>query len=205
MLRFITRHIFTGLITILPVLLTLYLIYWFIVSTELMLGELLRFVLPETLYWPGMGVMAGLVLVFLIGLLMHIYVVQRLFEKAEHLLFQAPLIKSVYRAIRDFFQFFSPSREKEFEQVVAVTFGNGMQVIGFVTQTSSDYLPKGLDNNEDSVLVYLPLSYMIGGYTILTPRSSIQLLDMSMEEAMRFTLTAGVTGHSSESSPPVKR
>ncbi|MDH5358120.1 MAG: DUF502 domain-containing protein [Gammaproteobacteria bacterium] len=203
MLRFVTRHIFTGLITILPVLLTLYLIYWFIVSTELMLGELLRFVLPETLYWPGMGVMAGLALVFFIGLLMHIYVVQRLFEKAEQLLYQTPLIKSVYRAIRDFFQFFSPSKDKEFEQVVAVTFDNGMQVIGFVTQVTPEYLPKGLNNDGDSVLVYLPLSYMIGGYTILVPRKSVRILDMSMEEAMRFTLTAGVTGHSPESSPPL--
>jgi uncharacterized membrane protein len=38
------------------------------------------------------------------------------------------------------------------------------------------------------------LSYMIGGYTVLIPRSSVRPLDMSMEEALRFTLTAGVTG-----------
>ncbi|MDH5470579.1 MAG: hypothetical protein OEX75_08300, partial [Gammaproteobacteria bacterium] len=46
----------------------------------------------------------------------------------------------------------------------------------------------------DNVLVYLPLSYMIGGYAVLMPRSAIRPVDMSMEEAMRFTLTAGVTG-----------
>jgi uncharacterized membrane protein len=38
------------------------------------------------------------------------------------------------------------------------------------------------------------MSYMIGGYTVLMPRRAVQPLDMSMEEAMRFTLTAGVTG-----------
>lgn len=54
-------------------------------------------------------------------------------------------------------------------------------------------LPEGF-NDSDSVLVYLPLSYMIGGYTILVPKSAVTSLDMSMEEAMRFTLTAGVTG-----------
>jgi uncharacterized membrane protein len=55
-------------------------------------------------------------------------------------------------------------------------------------------LPEGF-RAEDSVLVYLPLSYMIGGYAVLIPRSAIRPVDMSMEEAMRFTLTAGVTGH----------
>ena len=203
MLRFITRHILTGLITVLPVLLTLYLLYWFIISTETVLGNIIGFILPDVLYWPGMGVIAGLAIVFLIGLLMHIYVVQRVFEKAEQLLFHMPLIKSVYRAIRDFFQFFSPSKEKEFEQVVAVTFDNGMQLIGFVTQANAENIPTGL-NGDDSVLVYLPLSYMIGGYTLLIPRKAIRTLDMSMEEAMRFTLTAGVTGDGYSSSPPAK-
>ncbi len=77
---------------------------------------------------------------------------------------------------------------------MSVTIGdNGMQVVGFVTQTLPEHLPEGF-REEESVLVYLPLSYMIGGYAVLMPRSAIRPLDMSMEEAMRFTLTAGVTG-----------
>ena len=68
-----------------------------------------------------------------------------------------------------------------------------MKVIGFVTQAIPDQLPEGF-REDDSVLVYLPLSYMIGGYAVLVPRSAIRPLDMSMEKAMRFTLTAGVTG-----------
>ena len=68
-----------------------------------------------------------------------------------------------------------------------------MQVIGFVTQAIPENLPEGF-REEDSILVYFPLSYMIGGYAVLVPRSTVRPLDMSMEEAMRFTLTAGVTG-----------
>jgi len=193
MLRFISRHIFTGLITILPVLLTVYLLYWFIVSTEAVLGDMIRILIPNTHYWPGMGVLAGLTIVFLIGLLMHIYVVQRLFAKTEQLLYHTPLIKTVYRAFRDFFQFFSASKNKEFEQVVSVKLDSGLQLVGFITQKNMEKLPEGF-NDDDSVLVYLPLSYMIGGYTILVPNASVTTLDMTMEEAMRFTLTAGVTG-----------
>ena len=194
MLKSMSKTLLTGFITILPVTLTLYLLYWLAVSAESVLGRLIRLVLPDHLYWPGMGVIAGLAAVFAVGLLMHAYVVQRLFAKGEQILYHLPLIKSVYRAIRDFFEYFSPARKKEFEQVVAVSFGDtGMQVIGFVTQALPENLPEDF-RAKDSVLVYLPLSYMIGGYAVLVPSSAIRPLDMNMEEAMRFTLTAGVTG-----------
>jgi uncharacterized membrane protein len=194
MLKSISKTLLTGFITLLPVVLTLYLLYWLAVSAESVLGRLIQLMLPQQLYWPGMGVIAGLAVVFAVGLLMHAYVVQRLFARGEQILYHLPLIKSVYRAIRDFFEYFSPAREKEFEQVVAVSFGDtGMQVIGFVTQALPENMPQDF-REKDSVLVYLPLSYMIGGYAVLVPCSAVRPLDMNMEEAMRFTLTAGVTG-----------
>ena len=194
MVRFISKHILTGLVTILPVALTLYLLYWLVVSAEAVMGSMIRLVVPEDMYWPGMGSVIGLIAVFLLGLLMHAYLVQRLFALGEQLLYRMPIVKSVYRAIRDFFDYFSLTAKNEFEQVVAVSIGDaGMEVVGFVTQASPERLPKDF-RGEDSILVYLPLSYMIGGYTVLIPRDAVRPLDMSMEEAMRFTLTAGVTG-----------
>ncbi|WP_236860757.1 hypothetical protein [Candidatus Reidiella endopervernicosa] len=44
------------------------------------------------------------------------------------------------------------------------------------------------------VLVYLPMSYMVGGYTVLVPKDELRPLQMSRDEAMRFVLTAGITG-----------
>ena len=194
MLKSISKTLLTGFVTILPVVLTLYLFYWLAVSAESVLGRMIRLMLPDHLYWPGMGVIAGLVVVFAVGLLMHAYVVQRLFARGEQVLYHLPLIKTIYRSIRDFFEYFSPAREKEFEQVVAVSFGDtGMKVIGFVTEALPENMPEDF-REKDSILVYLPLSYMIGGYAVLVPRSAVQPLDMNMEEAMRFTLTAGVTG-----------
>jgi uncharacterized membrane protein len=195
MFRFITRQILTGLITILPVMLTLYLIYWFVVSTEKALGGVIKFILPDVLYWPGMGFVAALVLVFVIGMLMQLYVVKALFNKIEDLLYHMPLIKSVYGAIRDFFQYFSPSRQTEFQQVVAVDMGNDMELIGFITLDSSASLPLAEDEQQEKVLVYLPMSYNIGGYPIMMPKSRLRPIDMSMEQAMRFVLTAGVASN----------
>ncbi len=198
----ITRNILTGLITILPIVLTLYLIYWLIVSTETLLGGELGRVLPEGVYRPGFGVAAGLALSFIVGMLMNTYVVQRLFSRTEQVFRRLPLVRLVYPAIRDFVDYFSPIKKKDFEQVVAVTLGTtGMQAIGLVTQTDADRLPEGF-RGDDAVLVYLPMSYMIGGYAVLVPRSALRPLDMSMDEAMRFILTAGVTGTEPKPAPP---
>lgn len=196
MLKSISKTFFTGLFTILPVALTVYFLYWLVVSTEFALGSMIRLALPEDMYWPGMGTVVGLLVVLLVGLLMNAYMVRRLFSWGEQILYHLPLVKSVYRAIRDFFNYFSPAKEKEFEQVVSVAIGDtGMKVIGFISQAIPENLPEDF-REEDSILVYIPLSYMIGGYAVLMPRSSVHPLNMSMEEAMRFTLTAGVTGSS---------
>ncbi|MEE8378852.1 MAG: DUF502 domain-containing protein [Gammaproteobacteria bacterium] len=199
MLKSISKTFFTGLFTILPVVLTLYFLYWLVVSTESALGSMIRLALPEEQYWPGMGTIVGLLVVFLVGLLMNAYLVRRLFALGEEILYHLPLVKSVYRAIRDFFNYFSPAKEKEFEQVVSVSIGDtGMQVIGFISQAIPENLPEEF-REEDNILVYIPLSYMIGGYAVLMPRSAVRPLNMSMEEAMRFTLTAGVTGSNTNS------
>ena len=191
MFKSISKILITGFITLLPVVLTIYLLYWLAVSSEQVMGNALKFILPNTVYFPGMGMIAGLVVVFIVGLLMKAYMVRQLFAVGEQLLYRLPLIKTVYRAFRDFFDFFSPKKE-QFGQVVAVNL-NGMELVGFVTQENPQRLPESFRDHE-SVLVYLPMSYMVGGYTVLIPRSDLRPLKMSMEEAMRFVLTAGITG-----------
>jgi uncharacterized membrane protein len=192
MFRYINKNILTGLITLLPLLLTIYLVYWFVVGAEAFLGDIMRAMLGEDVYRPGMGVVAGLLAAFVVGLLMHTLLVQRLFHHGEQLVARVPLIKSVYLSTRDILEYFSAEKREEFEQVVAITIGN-MQVVGLVTQTDMENMPRDF-RQEDSVLVYIPMSYGIGGYAVLVPRSATRPLDMSMEDAMRFTLTAGVTG-----------
>lgn len=191
MFKSISKILITGFVTLLPIVLTIYLLYWLAVSSEQVMGNALRFVLPDASYFPGLGMIAGLVVVFVVGLLMNAYIVRQLFALGEQVLYHLPLIKTIYRAFRDFFNFFRPKQD-QFGQVVAVTI-SGMELIGFVTQEAPHRLPESF-RDRDSVLVYLPMSYMVGGYTVLVPRSELRPLKMSMEEAMRFVLTAGITG-----------
>ena len=191
MFKSISKILITGFITLLPVVLTIYLLYWLAVSSEQVMGNALKLILPDSAYFPGLGMIAGLFLVFIVGLMMNAYMVRKVFALGEQVLYHLPLIKTVYRAFRDFFDFFSPKKE-QFGQVVAVTV-QGMELVGFVTQENPERLPESF-RDRDSVLVYLPMSYMVGGYTVLVPRSELRPLKMSMEEAMRFILTAGITG-----------
>ncbi|MCP4469151.1 MAG: DUF502 domain-containing protein [Gammaproteobacteria bacterium] len=195
MFKSIGTTLITGIITVLPIVLTIYLMYWLVVSSEQVLGEALRWALPKVVYFPGLGTIAGLVIVFLVGLLMKAVLVRHVFSLGEGILYRLPIIKSVYRAIRDLFDFFSPKKE-HFGRVVIVTVNN-MDMIGFITQEDPRRLPESL-RNADSVLVYIPMSYMIGGFTLLIPKRDTRPCKMSMDEAMRFVLTAGITGSNSE-------
>ncbi len=191
MFKLISKTVLTGFFTLLPIVLTIYLLYWLAVSSEQVMGSALRWVLPDAAYFPGLGMIAGLTVVFVVGLMMNAYLVRQLFAFGEQILYQLPLIKTVYRALRDLFDFFSPKKEG-YDQVVTVNI-TGMEMIGFITQEDPSRLPESFQDR-DSVLVYLPMSYMIGGYTLLIPRKDITPCKMSVEEAMRFVLTAGITG-----------
>jgi uncharacterized membrane protein len=98
----------------------------------------------------------------------------------------------VYGAVRDLTGFLSKKDGRRFDKVVLVQVPNvPIRLLGFVTV--EDLASIGLAQGDDSVAVYLPMSYQIGGYTVLLPASYLQPLDMSMEEAMRFLITAGLS------------
>jgi uncharacterized membrane protein len=191
MFKSIGTTLLTGIITVLPIVLTLYLLYWLVLTSERVMGGLLQWALPKVIYFPGLGTLVGLVLIFLVGLLMKAVLVRQLFSFSESIVYRVPIIKSIYRAIRDLFDFFSPKKE-QFGRVVIVTI-NGMEMIGFITQEDPERLPQSL-RTADSVLVYIPMSYMIGGFTLLIPQKDVKPCQMNMDEAMRFVLTAGITG-----------
>ena len=188
----IGRTFVTGLFTLLPVLLTAYLLYWLAFTSESFLGNGLKWLLPDLNYFTGLGIIMGVLLVFCTGLLMKAWIVRRLFRFGETILLRIPVVKSVYPAFRDLFEFFSPN-QSGLGEVVLVNF-NQKKVIGFITQEDSKKLPPALQQQEEHVLVYIPMSYMIGGFTLLIPRTEITACDMGKEEAMKFALTAGIAG-----------
>lgn len=199
-MKHLTRTFFTGLAVTLPVVATIYLLFWVVLASERALDGVLLFVLPQAVYVPGMGLALGVVLVFLVGLLMRTWVARKLFAWTEQLMYRVPVVKTVYGALRDFTEFLSRPQKQGAQQVVLVRLGDtDLRVMGFVTRDDLAGLPPGM-GEPGLILVYLPMSYQVGGYTALIPRAAVQTVDMSFEEAMRFTLTAGLSVPAAKSS-----
>jgi uncharacterized membrane protein len=189
--RLISRVFLRGLVVILPITLTVVLVIWLAMATEALIGDLIRGVLPGWPYWPGLGIALGVLIVFAAGIMVHDPVTRWLLEHADALLERIPLVKSVYLAIRDIAAYISQDSRKGFRQVVVVRIQD-MRLIGFVTVENPEGIPA---DSEDVTMVgvYLPMSYGIGGYTVYLPKTRIEPIDMSLEDAMRLALIGGVS------------
>jgi uncharacterized membrane protein len=182
-----------GLAVVIPVALTLAILWWLATSAEQLMGAILKFTLPTGWYVPGMGLVSGLALIALIGLLSHVLIFQKLFLLAEAIFNRLPLVKTIYTAIKDFIGYLNPDKKNEMDKVVMVQLpGQSFQLIGFVTREQFDDLPftPAADN---PVAVYMPMSYQVGGYTLFLARNCLTPLDMPFEQAMRLVLTGAVT------------
>jgi uncharacterized membrane protein len=186
------RIFLTGVLTVLPVLATFYFALWLLQAVEWFFGHQLRWLMPDEYYRAGMGLALAIVLIFVVGLLMHALVFRRFFGAIEHLLLEIPILRSVYAAVRDLFGLVSTYQQSETLQVVAITLpGTQMRLLGFVSRADLEGLPEGV-GHKGEVAVYLPMSYQIGGYTLLVTRELLIPVRMSREEAMKFILTAGL-------------
>lgn len=183
-----------GLVAILPALLTLYILYWLLRSAETVLGGVIEVILPVGWYVPGMGILAGLVGIFFCGVSLNVFLGQRLLDLGEALLNRIPLVKTLYGSVKDFIGFFTSKHQGKFDQVVTVDLAFGdvpLRLLGFVTRSDFSGLPEGI-GSEGDIAVYLPLSYQIGGYTVILPRSVVKPIDISTHRAMGFILTGGM-------------
>jgi uncharacterized membrane protein len=182
-----------GLAVVIPITLTLAILWWMAAGAERLKGSVLKFTMPGGWYVPGMGLASGLALVVLIGLLSHVLIFQKIFHLGDAIFHRLPLVKTIYTAIKDFIGYLSPDKDSKMTKVVMVQLpGQSFQLIGFVTREQFDDLPF-TPIAEDPVAVYMPMSYQIGGYTLFLPRTALTPLDIPFETAMRLVLTGGVT------------
>ena len=188
------RNIFLkGLLTIVPLAVSVYLLFWLGQGLESTLGTGLRYVLPTDWYLPGLGVAVGLVVVFLIGLLLQALVVRKVWRWTEGALVKVPAIGELYRSLREVAGYLSGDEKPQTDQVIMLTIGDSaMRLMGLVTRDDFSDAPRGMGDQE-TVAVFLPWSYQLGGFTVYVPRSAIEPIDLSPQEAMRWALTGGVT------------
>jgi uncharacterized membrane protein len=189
-MKLLTKLFFRGLAAVLPLALTCYLVYYAVAAGEALLHRLIVWVgLQESSYWPGMGYLFSIVLVMLVGLLMYSFVVRRAYAWCTRCLQRIPIVKSIYGMIVDVVQLAGSPDERPFQRVVLVRHDSGLEQVGFVTRDGFRELPTV---GADHVAVYLPMSYQLGGFTVIAPRARVRDVAMTVEEALRFCVTAGV-------------
>lgn len=199
--RKLTRTFLAGLIAVLPILVTVAVVIWLISAADRFFGGFVRVFVPSAALVPGMGLLISLLLIFVIGMLMQAVFFREFVKWLEEQLERVPLVKTVYGAVRDLTGFLSKKDTRKFDKVVLVQLPNvPVRLLGFVTV--EDLSKVGLDQGDGSVAVYLPMSYQIGGYTVLLPSSYLTPVEMSMEDAMRFLITAGLSRSDETHLPP---
>ena len=190
-MRKIWNTVLKGLVAVLPLGLTVYVVYWLALAAERLFSSVIKLVIPPHYYWPGLGLVAGLLLLYFVGLAVNAYFVGRALRLFDALVARIPVVKTIYLAIRDFMRVFpSSGQASDLQRVVLVQFGPG-KVLGFVTAESGTMLRRA-GTAEATIAVYLPMSYMVGGYTVFVPRDVVEPTSLSVEEGMRIALMGGV-------------
>ena len=179
--RRLLNYFLRGLLVLVPVALTIYIIIQFL--------QWLDNLIP--LEVPGLGLAIVISIIVLFGYLASTLIVQPIFDLMEDLLLSVPLISPIYSSIKDLLSAFVGDKKK-FTQAVLVTMdeANGIQKLGFITQENLQVL--GL---KDKVAVYLPHSYNFSGNFYVVPKERVTFLDLPGADVMKFIVSGGVSGH----------
>lgn len=196
-MKFLKAIFIRGLITAAPVAITIALIGWIYDMMENVISRPIREI-AGPYYFKGLGVIIIFLFIFVIGAVINTWIVQRIYGLVEKIFKQMPLVKTLYNSIRDLMSFFNTTSKTSSNQshVVMVKIGE-FKVMGLVTRQTFNDVFKGVAEEGD-VAVYLPMSYQIGGYTLIVPKKYIYEINMTVEQGLRFTATAGMSANISE-------
>ena len=179
-MRVLARYFLRGLVVIVPVAITLYVVY----TLFMWIDSLLPF------SFPGPGFLLALVLTTLIGYLASNFLTRRLFDWMDRGLLRVPFISTIYRSIKEVTDAFVGDQTK-FQRPVRIRFSDETSTyfVGFLTQ--EDVLVDD-DTEESFVAVYLPWSYNIGGNLIIVPARLVEPLPESSAKVMTYVMSGGL-------------
>ena len=172
------NYFFQGLLVVVPIAVTIFVIYKIITWID----NLLPFQIPVKLPGigevsiPGLGILTIVVAVTAFGYLAKFFVANPFFVLLERMLERTPLLKIIYTSVKDLIEAFV-GEKKRFNQPVLVTVDkvSGVQRIGFITQKDLSVL--GISSNK--MAVYLPFSYGFNGQLVIVPAENVEKIDAS--------------------------
>lgn len=138
------------------------------------------------------GFLVAIIVVYFVGRFLASLLGRQTWKIAERALISVPLVRAIYPNIKQVTDFLFGERPFEFSGVVAVQYPRvGIWSLGFLTGSPMQVIAKSTP--DELVTVFIPSSPTpMTGYTITVPRKDVLELGISVDEALRFTISAGV-------------
>lgn len=180
-----------GLATILPVALLAWLLAGVLAGSERLLGGWLEACLPASWYVPGMGLVAGIVLLVLVGLLAKSWIGPPIGRRVTRWISGIPVLGRLFLTLRDIGARIAGGRLTGFDRVVFITDEDDRSGrLGLL----ADERPIRLNaKRRDLVPVYFPGTFQQGGELHLIPADRIESTDLSLEDGFRLILSGGLS------------
>ncbi len=189
----IRRHfkstLFTGVLTLIPLGVTFFVLSFLFTTIDGWLAPIMSEVLEER-YHIGMGVLATILLVYIVGLVVSNFLGQKLLGAGEKILTKIPLVREVYAPVKQVVQLALMSSDaNKFTRVVAIrTPGSPMRVIGFVT---GEFHEEG--NPALVISVFVPTSpNPTTGVLLFCDPEILYETNMKIETAMKMLISGGI-------------
>lgn len=189
-----------GIIITAPIGLTIYLVVITIEAIDRNVKSLIptgfepERLLPANLPFgvPGLGVIAAVLLLTLVGFLFTNFLGRSLLHFSERLVARMPVIRGLYSALKQIFETVFSQSGQSFRQVALVPWpAKGSWTIAFVTGEQTGEV--GTRLGRELIACYVPTTpNPTGGYMVYFPREDVQVLSMSVDQAMKLIISCGV-------------
>ncbi len=190
-------NFFTGIVIVAPVMLTFYLIWWAInLVDRLIVPWVPRLYNPSTYLGvdiPGFGVIVFLVFTAAVGALTKGLFGRQLLKLGENFVDRMPVVRSIYNALKQIAETVLSQSSNSFQNACLVQYPRkGIWAIAFVSTTTKGEVLGKIDQGE-MLSIFLPTTpNPTSGFLLFVPRKDVVLLDMTVEEAAKLIISAGL-------------
>lgn len=191
------NNFLTGLIVTAPVAITAYLTWTFILWVDGIVKPYIPKYLNLETYVPfgipGLGLVFALVFITFVGFFAANLIGRSVLSVGESLLDRMPLIRTVYKALKQIFQTALAEGQNSFTQAGIIQYPRpGLWAIVFIATDTKGEVGAHLAE-EDTVSVFLPTTpNPTSGFLLFVPRKELHILDMSVEDAAKLVISAGL-------------
>jgi len=192
----IKQYFFAGAAAIFPIGITAYIFLIIFKYADGLLGRYINAYLSKQYGYkiPGLGIVIGLFLIIFIGMLANHFIGKALIPFLERYFLKLPFIRHVYSPAKQLsdFLFKENGSGGRFKKVVLAQYpSEGSYSLGFITNEGIKEFDSKIGHEVVSVLISTPPSPFTGPLVLL-PKDKVKMLDISMEDAIKFVVSGGL-------------